>query len=53
VSLLFWTDGGWGVDALLGEHIRPHSDLDIAVKLDDLPAFALLLQTQAYSPGSA
>ncbi|MER5770588.1 alpha/beta fold hydrolase [Streptomyces sp. NPDC001985] len=26
-----WVDGGWGVDALLGEQTRPHQDLDIAV----------------------
>jgi lincosamide nucleotidyltransferase A/C/D/E len=24
-------DGGWGIDALLGEQTRPHSDLDLAV----------------------
>ncbi|SDK40904.1 lincosamide nucleotidyltransferase A/C/D/E [Nonomuraea maritima] len=26
-----WIDGGWCVDALLGEQTREHSDLDIAV----------------------
>jgi lincosamide nucleotidyltransferase A/C/D/E len=26
-----WVDGGWGVDALLGEQTRAHADLDIAV----------------------
>ncbi len=25
-------DGGWGVDALLGEQTRPHADLDIAMQ---------------------
>ena len=24
-----WIDGGWGVDALVGEPTRPHDDLDI------------------------
>jgi lincosamide nucleotidyltransferase A/C/D/E len=24
-------DGGWGVDALLGEQTRPHADLDLAI----------------------
>lgn len=24
-----WLDGGWGVDALVGQQTRPHSDLDI------------------------
>ena len=27
-----WLDGGWGVDALLGEQTRPHKDLDIVVE---------------------
>ncbi len=26
-----WVDGGWGVDALLGEQTRPHADLDLAL----------------------
>jgi lincosamide nucleotidyltransferase A/C/D/E len=47
-GLAFWIDGGCGVDALLGEQTRPHSDLDLAIKLDDLPAFQRVLQTQAY-----
>jgi len=25
-----WIDGGWAVDALLGEQTRPHRDLDIS-----------------------
>jgi lincosamide nucleotidyltransferase A/C/D/E len=48
-SLAFWIDGGWGVDALLGEQTRPHSDLDLAVKLVDFPAFERVLHAQAYS----
>lgn len=31
-----WVDGGWGVDALLGEETRPHSDLDLALDRDEL-----------------
>ena len=31
-----WLDGGWGVDALLGSQTRPHDDLDLIVRLDDL-----------------
>lgn len=27
-SLPYWIDGGWGVDALLGEQTKQHSDLD-------------------------
>jgi len=27
-----WVDGGWAVDACLGEQTRPHSDLDIVIE---------------------
>jgi lincosamide nucleotidyltransferase A/C/D/E len=30
-----WVDGGWGVDALLGEQTREHEDLDLVIALDD------------------
>ena len=30
-------DGGWGVDALLGEQTRLHGDLDIALEHKDVP----------------
>lgn len=29
----YWLDGGWGVDCLLGEQTRPHSDLDPTDKM--------------------
>ena len=29
-------DGGWGVDALLGDQTRPHDDLDIVVARADM-----------------
>ncbi len=32
----WWIDGGWGVDALLGEQTRPHNDLDFAVAAADI-----------------
>jgi lincosamide nucleotidyltransferase A/C/D/E len=38
-----WVDGGWGVDALLGEQTRPHKDLDVLVLRDDLGALAAVL----------
>ena len=40
-GLSMWLDGGWGVDALLGEQTRDHEDVDIVVeleRLDDLVA---------------
>src|SRR4051812_47110877 len=30
-----WLDGGWGIDALLGEQTREHDDLDCAIALSD------------------
>lgn len=31
-----WLQGGWGVDALLGEQTRPHDDLDVIIRADDV-----------------
>jgi lincosamide nucleotidyltransferase A/C/D/E len=31
-----WLDGGWGVDALLGEQTRPHKDLDLIVRVEEV-----------------
>ena len=43
-----WVDGGWGVDALLGEQTRPHSDVDIAIRHDDVPRLRELLEARGY-----
>ena len=42
-------DGGWGVDALLGEQTRPHADLDIALEHKDVPLVRVLLEERGYS----
>src|SRR5262245_31478642 len=31
-----WLDGGWAVDAALGEVTRPHEDLDLIIELGDV-----------------
>lgn len=31
-----WLDGGWGVDALLGEQTRTHQDIDLVVRVSDV-----------------
>lgn len=31
-----WIEGGWGVDALLGEQTRAHGDLDLGVVFEDV-----------------
>lgn len=30
-----WLDGGWAVDALIGEQTRDHDDLDLVVRSED------------------
>jgi lincosamide nucleotidyltransferase A/C/D/E len=41
-----WIDGGWGVDALLGEQTRQHADLDLALALADVASAHDLLVGQ-------
>jgi lincosamide nucleotidyltransferase A/C/D/E len=36
----WWVDGGWGVDALLGEETRPHDDLDLVVRREAIERLA-------------
>jgi lincosamide nucleotidyltransferase A/C/D/E len=47
-GLRFWLDGGWGVDALLGEQTREHSDLDAAIDREDLADADRRLRRLAY-----
>jgi lincosamide nucleotidyltransferase A/C/D/E len=42
-------DGGWGVDALLGEQSRVHADLDIVIAYDDVPRLRVLLEHLGYA----
>jgi lincosamide nucleotidyltransferase A/C/D/E len=44
-----WVDGGWGIDALLGEVTRPHSDLDLVVLLPQLPTVRPALTEAGYT----
>ena len=43
-----WIDGGWCVDALLGEQSRSHEDLDIATQQKDVPKLRELLEARGY-----
>jgi len=45
-----WVDGGWGVDALLGEQTRPHGDLDLALRTEDRDAFLAAMAADGYLP---
>ena len=42
-------DGGWGVDALLGEQTRLHEDLDIAVEHREVPKLRALFGSRGYA----
>lgn len=44
----YWLDGGWGVDCLLGEETRPHSDLDVVVHRQDLDRVTEHLSAHGY-----
>ena len=48
LGIEIWVDGGWGVDALLGEQTRPHKDLDIAIQQKDVQKLRELLEEQGY-----
>jgi lincosamide nucleotidyltransferase A/C/D/E len=43
-----WLDGGWGVDALLGEQVREHDDLDLVVELAHLASVTATLADLGY-----
>ena len=43
-----WLDGGWGIDALLGRETRPHHDLDIIVRVSDVPKVLEVLGTASF-----
>ena len=48
LGIEIWVDGGWGVDALLGEQTRPHTDLDIVIQQKDLRKVLELLRKRGY-----
>jgi len=43
-----YIDGGWAVDALLGEQTRAHADLDIAVQHKDVAQIRALLAARGF-----
>ena len=43
-----WLDGGWAVDAALGEQTRLHKDLDIIVQVSDLLPLREVLDAQGF-----
>ena len=47
-SIQVWLTGGWGIDALLQEQMRPHKDLDIIMLVDDVVRLRDLLARAGY-----
>jgi lincosamide nucleotidyltransferase A/C/D/E len=47
-SVTVWLDGGWGVDALLGRVTRLHHDLDIIVRVSDVPRLMKVCQAAGF-----
>ena len=48
LGIEFWIDGGWGVDALLGEQTRKHADLDIVLQEADCKSVLDFLKKQGF-----
>ena len=43
-----WLDGGWGVDALIGEQTRDHEDLDLIVRDDHVSRMSDVLHEHGF-----
>jgi lincosamide nucleotidyltransferase A/C/D/E len=43
-GIWYCVEGGWGVDALLGEQTREHRDLDLGVRLDEVEKLGSVLE---------
>lgn len=48
-SVDHWLVGGWGVDALLGVHTRPHKDLDLLIRLENVAKTMRLLEERGFN----
>jgi lincosamide nucleotidyltransferase A/C/D/E len=44
-----WLDGGWGVDALLGRQTRKHKDVDIVLRVADVPRVLQVLGRRGFT----
>jgi lincosamide nucleotidyltransferase A/C/D/E len=47
-GIRIWLEGGWAVDALLGEQTRAHRDVDVVLAAEDAPTMLALLGTRGY-----
>jgi lincosamide nucleotidyltransferase A/C/D/E len=44
-----WLNGGWGVDALLGDQTREHADLDITISAADRAAYKAAMEAAGFN----
>jgi len=47
-GLAVWVDGGWAIDAVAGRQTRPHDDLDLVARLEEVPALERELAALGY-----
>lgn len=50
LGVRIWLDGGWAVDALVGEQTRPHEDLDLLVSSSDVAVLRHALAGVGFQP---
>ena len=48
-EIAIWLDGGWGVDALLGEETRVHNDIDLFVEKSNSKKFLEIIKEKGFS----
>lgn len=44
-----WLDGGWGVDALLGQETRDHNDIDLFMEKDNSKKFLDFIKEKGFT----
>jgi lincosamide nucleotidyltransferase A/C/D/E len=47
-EIVAWVDGGWGIDALLGEQTRDHNDLDLAINHFDVDRYRATMRAHGF-----
>jgi DNA-binding FadR family transcriptional regulator len=49
VGAPLWLDGGWAVDALLGQQTRYHGDVDVVVRTEHVPTLVAALAERGFA----
>lgn len=47
-GITVWIDGGWGIDALIGEQSRPHDDLDVVIDIEQIENSIAILSAHGF-----